>query len=206
MSRTAPLPVRLAPVRGRALDGTPYLLPDELPGERTLVLIAFRQEHQRDVDRWIELAVRLGVPASPFGQALPMRTAVVEVPLLGRRWLATRRLIDGGMARGIGDPVVLARTITVYTDPVAFRRDCGLSAPGPGPRGRDDAGGGPGAQIEVLLADRDGRVTWAARGAPGPDAERALAAALADQPSGGGGGGGEPQPGPGSDPEAGPGR
>jgi hypothetical protein len=197
MSVAGSHPLRLAPVRGRALDGTPCRLPDELPGERTLVVVAFRQRHQRDVDRWIGLAVDLGVPASPLGAVLPMPTAVIEVPLLGRRWLPVRRFIDGGMATGIADPVVLARTITAYTDPVAFRRACGLR--------------GGGMQVEVLLAGRDGSVAWSARGAPGEGSRAALAAALSGvpgeaQPSdGGGGGGGAFQPGPGSDPEPGPG-
>ncbi len=165
MNAASSHPVRLAPVRGRALDGSPCRLPDELPGERTLVVIAFRQRHQSDVDRWIELAVELGVPASPFGRTLPMRTAVIEVPLLGRRWLPARRFIDGGMATGIADPVVLARTITAYTDPVAFRRACGLQ--------------GGGRRIEVLLARRDGSVDWSAQGAPDAGSRAAFAAALA---------------------------
>lgn len=157
--------VRLAAVEGRALDGTAYRLPDELPGASTLVIVAFRQQHQRDVDRWIELAVSLGVPATPLGAELPMTTAVIEVPLLGRRWLPARRFIDGGMASGIGDPVVLARTITAYTDPVAFRRACGL--------GRDAS------QVAVLLARRDGTVAWWTRGGPVTASRDDLSAALA---------------------------
>jgi hypothetical protein len=192
MSSSAARMVRFAGGRGRALDGTRYALPSELPGERTVVILAFRQHHQSDVDRWIELAVELGVPASPLGRAQPMDTAVIEVPLLRRAWLPLRRAIDGGMAAGIADPVVLARTITVYADPMAFLRACGLETP--------DAG----AQVEVMLVGRDGTILWATRGAPGPDARSVLAAALADQASGGGGGGGEFQPGPGSEPEAGP--
>jgi len=43
-----------------------------------------------------------------------MATAVVEVPFLSSRWTPLRRAIDGGMARGIADPDVLARTITAY--------------------------------------------------------------------------------------------
>jgi hypothetical protein len=196
MSDAASPPVRLAPVRGRTLDGTSCRLPDELPGERTLVVIAFRQRHQREVDAWIDLAVDLGVPASPLGATLPMSTAVIEVPLLGRRWLPARRFIDGGMATGIADPLVLARTVTAYTDPVAFRRACGLR--------------GGGRQVEILLARRDGSVEWSAQGAVGAGSRTALAAALTGasdeaQPSGGGGGG-EFQPGPGSEPEDGPGR
>jgi hypothetical protein len=37
----------------------------------------------------------------------------VEVPVLSTGWRPARRLIDGGMTAGIGDPDVLARTITV---------------------------------------------------------------------------------------------
>jgi hypothetical protein len=144
-------PTRLATAAGRALDGTHYRLPAELPGVVTLVVVAFRQRQQADVDRWIDLAVALGVPPSPYGVTGPMASAVVEVPVLGRRYLAARRVIDGGMAAGIADPVVLARTITVYTDPAAFRRACGI-------RTADE--------VTALLARRDGSVSWAAVGLP----------------------------------------
>jgi hypothetical protein len=157
--------VRLAPLTGRALDGTRYRLPDELPGERTVVVVAFRQRHQVDVDRWIALAVSLGVPATPLGAMGPLLTAVVEVPLLARRWVPVRRLIDGGMASGIADPPVLARTITAYTSPAAWRRSSGLD--------RD------GSEVIVLLASRDGSVHWWTQGPPGPASRQELATALA---------------------------
>jgi hypothetical protein len=155
--------VRLAPVRGRALDGTEVVLPDDLPGDQTLVVLAFRQRQQPEVDRWIELAVSLGVAATPLGAPRPLRRAVVEVPVLGRRYLAARRFIDGGMATGIGDPAVLARTVTVYTDPIAYRRRCGL---------------GSGEAVRVLLTRRDGRVSFVATGPPGEHHRAELARAL----------------------------
>jgi hypothetical protein len=143
--------VRISSAAGRALDGTPYRLPGDLPGAVTLVVVAFRQRQQADVDRWIELAVTLGVPPSPYGASQPMASAVVEVPVLGRRYLAARRVIDGGMAAGIADPVALARTITVYTDPTAFRRACGITTAD---------------EVSALLARRDGTVGWHAVGPP----------------------------------------
>jgi hypothetical protein len=155
---------RLVPVEGRALDGTALELPAQLPGRWTVVVIAFRQRQQRDVDRWIDLAVALGVPASPLGAAAPLETAVVELPVLGRRYLGARRFIDGGMAASIADPVVLARTITVYTDTAAFRRRCGISTS---------------AQVTVLLAGRDGVASWSRTGPPQPGDDAALADALA---------------------------
>lgn len=157
MSMRGAVALRFAGVRTRALDGTPRRLPRDLPGERTLVLIAYRQRHQRDVDAWIALAVAAGVPPTPRGAERPMPAAVVEVPFLSARWLPVRRLIDGGMARGIADPDVLARTLTAYGSPGRHRRACGLDAPGVG------AGG---SEVEVLVADRRGRVHWHASGPP----------------------------------------
>ena len=173
MSCTDPGRLRLAPVRTRGLDRTPRLLPRDLPAERTLVLIAYRQQHQRDVDAWIEIAVAHGVPPTPRGAQEPMRTAVIEVPFLSGRWLPARRLIDGGMARGIADPDVLARTLTAYGAPARHRRACGL-----------DAVGARGDAVEALVSDRDGAVHWHASGPPQGAAPRGMLAALGlDDPS-----------------------
>ncbi|MFU8839904.1 MAG: hypothetical protein ACNA8R_04195 [Nitriliruptoraceae bacterium] len=155
---------RLVAVEGRALDGTLLELPAQLPGRRTVVVIAFRQRQQRDVDRWIDLAVALGVPATPLGAAVALETAVIELPVLGRRYLGARRFIDGGMAASIADPAVLARTITVYTDAAAFRRRCGIPTA---------------EEVTVLLAGRDGVATWYRTGPPAPADRGALADALA---------------------------
>ncbi len=154
---------RLAPAIGRALDGTEYRLPEGLPAERTLVVLAFRQRQQADVDRWIELAVSLGVPASPLPAPEPRATAVVEVPVLGRRYLPARRFIDGGMATSIRDPAVLARTITLYTDPVAYRRRCGITTAD---------------QVTAMLVDREGNVSFHALGPPGAGPMDELTTAL----------------------------
>lgn len=151
-------PLRLAPLRTRALDGTWRDLPGDLPAERTLVLLAYRQRHQRDVDAWIALAVAHGVPPTSRGVTGPMASAVVEVPFLSARWLPARRLIDGGMAQGIADPDVLARTLTAYGAPARHRRACRLEASGCGAGGRD---------VEALVVDRAGAVHWHASGPPG---------------------------------------
>ena len=74
-----------------------------------------------------------------------------------------RRFIDGGMTAGIGDPDVLARTITVYTDVGAFQSY--LSIPGSN-------------DVHALVVDRDGTIL--ARGCGDPDDESwpAIAAGL----------------------------
>jgi hypothetical protein len=155
--------VRLAPAEGRALNGSERRLPAGLPAERTLVVVAFRQRQQADVDRWIDLAVSLGVPGSPASAPEPRATAVVEVPVLGRRYLPARRLIDGGMATSIRDPAVLARTITVYTDPAAYRRSCGITTAD---------------QVTAMLVDREGTASFHAVGPPTTRHTDELATAL----------------------------
>lgn len=150
--------LHLAPLRTRALDGTVRHLPADLPARRTLVLLAYRQRHQRDVDAWIARAVAAGVPATPRGASGPLATAVVEVPFLSVRWRPARRAIDGGMARSIADPDVLARTLTAYGLPARHRRACGLDA-------RSGRGAG-GTEVEALVVTRDGTVLGHASGPP----------------------------------------
>jgi len=158
-------PTAFPAVRGRSLLGSDVELPSGLPAERTLVLVAFRQRHQACVDRWIARAVAAGVPATPRGTAVPLTTAVVEVPALSSRWRPVRGWIDGGMATGIGDPDVLARTITVYTDVGALRRVLGI------PDDRD---------VRAYVVAPDGAILATAQGEPDDAAWSSIAPALLD--------------------------
>jgi len=138
-------------VTGRSLLGVELALPRDLPAERTLVVVAFQQWHQARVDRWIARAVAAGVPPTPRGHTGPLAAAVVELPVLATAWRPVRRFIDGGMTAGIGDPDVLARTITIYTDVGRFQRS--LAIPGS-------------ADVHARVVARDGKVL--ARGAGDP--------------------------------------
>jgi hypothetical protein len=88
----------------------------------------------------------------PTGATGSVPVAVVEVPVLSTRWRPVRRFIDGGMTASIGDPDVLARTITVYTDVAAFQRFLAI------PSSNDK---------QALVVDRDGAIL--ARGCGDPD-------------------------------------
>lgn len=138
-------------------------LPSDLPADRTLVVVAFQRWHQSRVDLWIARAVAAGVPATPRGQGQPIPVAVVEIPALSTRWRPARRFIDGGMTAGIGDPDVLARTITVYTDVSAFRRSLAI------PSSED---------VWAFVVTRDGSVLARGHGDPDDDAWDRVATAL----------------------------
>ena len=143
--------VRFPTVGGRTLLGLEVALPGELPADRTLVVVAFRQWHQARVDRWIARAVAVGIPPTTRGETGAIPVAVVEVPVLSSQWRPVRRFIDGGMTAGIGDPDVLARTVTVYTNVTAFQRSLGI------PDGDD---------VHALVVTRDGAILARGRGDP----------------------------------------
>ncbi|CAB4340097.1 unannotated protein [freshwater metagenome] len=148
--------IRLLPaVDARALDGTEYRLPNELGGERNLIAVAFQRNQQDDVDTW------LGDFAALEDQHDGLIT--YEMPTISRRWAPVRGFIDGGMTAAIPDPKTRARTITAYTDVNRVRDSLGLPDTN---------------QIAVIVCDRDGVVSWLARGARSDEAAAELRAAL----------------------------
>jgi len=156
-------PTRFPFVRGRSLLGVEVALPGDFPADRTLAVVAFQRWQQTQVDRWIARAVAAGIPPTTRGATGPLPVAVVEVPVLSAGWRPARRFIDGGMTAGIGDPDVLARTITVYTDVAAFQRS--LAIPG-----SDD--------VHALVVTRDGAILARGHGDPDDASWDAIIAAL----------------------------
>jgi hypothetical protein len=139
-------------IEGRTLAGRGFDFPEDLDAGGTLLLVAFRQRQQADVDTWLPIARRLAAAHPGF--------AFFEVPLLDRRWMPMRSWIDGGMRAGIPDPAVRATTLTAYQSRTRFLRALGLA-------GID--------HIVSLLVDRDGVIRWSA---PGPLQDEDTAADL----------------------------
>lgn len=128
-------------VTGANLEGRAFVLPDEFEGERNLVLIAFTQGQQAEVDGWLP-------PARALAERIP-DLRVYELPTVWRMPAPLRNQLDRWMRAGIPDRVTRAATITLYLDKAAFRAALGL--PGEG-------------VIYTLLVDRAGRVLWRAAG------------------------------------------
>lgn len=151
--------MRFPTVRGSNLQREKLTLPQDLQGEQNLVLIAFQQWHQRQVDTWI-----------PFARELEARhpgLRYYELPTIASRNVLAQTFINEGMRAGIRDAVARERTITLYLDKRAFRQ--ALQLPG-----EED--------ISVLLLDRQGQVLWRAEGAFTPEAGASLAAAVRGLP------------------------
>lgn len=130
-------------------------LPEAFGGERNIVIVAFRREHQALVDSWV-----------PWLEERAQSDAGLrffEIPTIGRMWAPVRSFIDGGMAAAIRDPVVLRRTLTVYgnVDRLAA------------PLHIEDR-----STISLFLVDRSGAVRWRGQGAFDAETAASLAAAL----------------------------
>ena len=125
------------------------MIPDGLPDDPCVVILAFRMRQQRDVDAWV---VALG-PGAP----------VVEVPVMSRPWRRAAGWIEGGMASGT--PVAAhGRVWCAYAPVRGVLGELGLT------RARE---------VVVVVADRSGRIHAMARGAPAPGAVGTIRAALA---------------------------
>ena len=150
--------VSLPQLAARDLSGREVALPAGLPGERNVVLIAFRRDQQQLADSW--------VPRLEQRAAADPGLRFVELPALGLRWQPARSAIDGGMAAAIRDQAVRRRTLTVYTDLRRVAVPLGIAWRGSG--GLDPA---TAAALDTALATAP-EPTAAAAQAAWPEAEQ----------------------------------
>lgn len=139
---------RFPKVTGRSLLGFEHYLPADFPADLSIVVIAFQQWHQRQVDEWICRLAGAGIPDTPY-EAGPLAQVILEVPVLSGRFKIARRFIDGGMAASIRDPRVLARTITIYGSVDAVCEPLGITS-------REN--------VSIRIVRRDGTVLWGCTG------------------------------------------
>jgi hypothetical protein len=142
-------------VHGANLERRSFTLPDELEGERNLLLIAFKREQQFQIDTWVRVARLLAHDRPDF--------RYYELPTISRSLPLARWWLDVAMRAGIPDRAAREATITLYLDKGAFRKALQLPS--------EDT-------IYALLVDRAGHVLWRAEGVCGEDKERALQRAL----------------------------
>jgi hypothetical protein len=140
-------------VEARNLQGLGVTLPAAFDGDRNVVVVAFKRDHQALVDSW--------VPWLEAQAAVDAGLRFYEIPTIGRIWAPARNMIDGGMARAIKEPVILQRTLTVYGDLNRLTRPLAITDT---------------STIAVFLVDGDGTVVWSGAG-PFTDAS---ASALSD--------------------------
>lgn len=132
---------QLPQLRGESLSRQPYDFPSDLTADATLLIVAFQQWQQRDVNTWLPTAAELAGVHPTF--------AYFEVPLINRRYRPAKAFIDGGMRSGITDPQVRATTVTAYQSVPEFLRALGLA---------------DNSKIVTLLVDSEGIIRWSSLG------------------------------------------
>jgi hypothetical protein len=127
---------RMPTIQAESLAERALTLPQDLPGERTLVLIAFERFQQKNIDTWID------------GMQLKSSTmSWIETPIIDPQNMFVRAMINGGMRRGIPDPIAREKTITLFTNRIEFSKAMGFSA-----------WEKPGTMVYAAVVDRAGRV------------------------------------------------
>ena len=142
-------------VSGSNLQRQKIELPQGFEGGQNLVLIAFQQWQQTQVDTWLRFARQLedSHPTMRY----------YELPTIRQLNALARTFINEGMRAGIPDPVARERTITLYVDKGAFREALQLSSE---------------QEIQVMLVDRQGKVSWRESGMFTSEKAKSLAAAI----------------------------
>jgi len=136
-------------VSGESLNKRAISIPADLDAPFNLLLVAFYQRQQAEVDTWIPTARQIIADHA--------NVEFYELPTISGGWGLMRGWVDGGMRSGIPDFGARERTVTVYTDTEKFRSLAGIDDP---------------EKIWVGIVDRQGRVYWSARG---PASEAMLA-------------------------------
>jgi hypothetical protein len=144
---------RFPKVEARDLEGRRYVLPDDLPEGRRLVIVPFQQWQQVLVEGW-KLAVE-------DLQSANDDLTVWEMPSLSRGYAPFRGYIDGGMRAGIPDPFVRQHTLTSYADLGALTEALGIQTR---------------RTVYVYLLDAAGRIVWRESG----EADAAKTGSLAE--------------------------
>ncbi len=136
-------------VAGRAVK-----LPALLTAPRTVVLVAYSEEQQQDVDRWMA-ALELKSRNIPW----------LQVPVLGRTNPFFQNLILTGLRRSLPDKADRERVAVTFVEGDEFRRSLAL--------------GGEGRVMHALVVERSGAVALRLDGPHTPEKGARLLAALA---------------------------
>lgn len=106
---------KMPEIKTETLAERELTLPQDLPGEKSLVLMAFEREQQKNVDTWIN-GMKLADSTIPW----------IETPVINGQNRFFRAFVNGGMRRGITDQKSRERTITLYTDRLVLLKAMGL--------------------------------------------------------------------------------
>ena len=125
---------RMPNLTAKSLDQQAINLPGELPGDKTLALVAFKRGQGKDIESWIE-----GLQLRSNPSIVWVRMPVVNDP--GSE--SQRAAFESRLQTHLGRPTEEGKVIPVFTDQDAFLRATGLDSP---------------EQVTAMVVNRDGQV------------------------------------------------
>lgn len=146
---------RLPTISAKRLDQRPVVLPDQLPAERTLALVAYTKHQREEVQSWIQ-----GMGLDGDSSISWFRLSVVNDPGSDSARSAVEQRLLAKHARDVDR----SRLVPVFTNGEAFARAAGTSST---------------EHAAVLVVDRDGHVLARAEGPYDIDKAQALRETLA---------------------------
>ncbi len=145
-------------ISGQNLQQESKTIPKDLAGKWKLFILAFRRWHQNLVDSWVPGLEKLQLNFPDF--------LFYELPTMSKGYQLMSFMIDGGMRAGIPDPIVRARTLTVYLKRRSFMELLGI----------------PNAEtIYLFLVSEDNDILWTGEGGFQQDQFDAVASILKQQ-------------------------
>lgn len=145
--------VRFPEIEGETISGRVLKLPSGLSAPRTVVLAAYDEDQQKDIDQWVA-GMEMKARNLPF----------LELPVLGKQNPFIQNLILTGMRRSKPDKADRDRSVATFVPGEDFRRQLGL--------------GGGGKNIHVLVVERSGAVKLRVEGTFTPEKGAQVQAAL----------------------------
>jgi hypothetical protein len=133
--------MKFPPISANNLNDQRMSFPEDFEGKWNVVLIAFDQWHQNDVNTWLPFLNQV-VESNP-------QVAFYEIPTVNRAPVLQRIWLDAVMKAGIPDRATRHRTVTIWVDIPAFLAQLQL------PDAR---------RIYVLLVSQDGEILWQTEG------------------------------------------
>lgn len=102
-------------IQAETLSERKVVLPRDLPGEKTLALIAFARNQKPNIETWLE-GLSLRTTKEPW----------VELPIIEMNSTKMRFFINGGMRRGVKSETMRDKIITLYTERIPLLKSMGL--------------------------------------------------------------------------------
>ena len=141
-------------VKGIDLMGNTVLVPESLQGNRIVIAIGFKREHQKEVDSWSSYI-------NPIIQKdnsirFYVLSVIAKTNFIRRMW------INNAMRFGVSDKEERKHTITVYTDQAKFAKYLNMEL----------------NQAYLVVLDKNKNIVKTIEGAANPDKIKMLNCAL----------------------------